>query len=74
MWLNEKYIEEGSGHKNLQQITIKYHSDLRKHRYELVDESKKQCPRIITDKKLVIKVTMDARITTRHKFRTRLGF
>ena len=34
LWLNEKYIEEGLDHKNLREITIKYHSDHRKHRYE----------------------------------------
>ena len=33
LWLNEKHIEEGLGHKNLQEITIKYHSDHRKHIY-----------------------------------------
>ena len=26
LWLNEKHIDEGLGHKNLQEITIKYHS------------------------------------------------
>ena len=40
LWLNEKLIEEGSDHKHLQEITIKYHSDHKKHRYELVEETK----------------------------------
>ena len=38
--LNGKYIEEGLDHKNLQQITTKYNSNHRKHRYELVEEPK----------------------------------
>ena len=38
LWLNEKHIEEGLDHKNLREITTKYHSDHRKHRYELVEE------------------------------------
>ena len=42
MWLNEKHIEQGLDHKNLREITTKYHSDNRKHRYELVDEPKKK--------------------------------
>ena len=33
-------MEEGSDHKNLQEITIKYHSDHRKRRHELVEEPK----------------------------------
>ena len=40
-WLNEKHIEEGLDHKNLQEITIKYHSNYRKHRYEPVNEPKR---------------------------------
>ena len=38
--LNEKHIEEGLDHKTLWEITIKYHSHLGKHRYELVNEPK----------------------------------
>ena len=74
IWLNEKHREEGLDHKNLQEITTKYHSDHRKHRYELVEEPKKQCNRIFIDEKLAIKVIMDCRTTSAHKFRTRLGF
>ena len=73
LWLNEKHIEERLGHKNLQEITTKY-SDHRKHRYELVEEPKKQCNRIFIDKKLTVKVIMDCRTTSAQKFRTRLGF
>ena len=32
--LNEKHVNEGLIHKNLQETTIKYHSNHRKHRYE----------------------------------------
>ena len=74
MWLKEKHIEEGLHYKGLREITIKYHSDHRKHRYELVDEPKKQCNRPFIDKKLAIIVTMCFRTTSAQKFRTRLGF
>ena len=74
MWLNKKHIKEGLDHKNLQEITRKYNLNNRKHRYELVEERKKQVNRIFIDKKLAIKVIMDCRITSAHKFRTRLGF
>ena len=44
--LNEKIKEGGLSHANLPGITRKYHSDYRKHRYQLVDEPKKQLIRI----------------------------
>ena len=47
LWFNEKHIEEELDNKS----TIKCHSDLKKHRYELVTESKKQCNRMFIDKK-----------------------
>ena len=72
--LNEKHIEQGLYHKNLQEITIKYHSDQRKQRYKLVDKVKKQPNRIVIDKKLWIKVTMDNRTTSEHICETRLIF
>ena len=56
------------------QITIKYCSDHRKHRYELVEEPKKQSNRVFIDEKLAIKAIMDCKTTSVHKFRTRLGF
>ena len=37
-----KNLKEGLDHKHLQEITIKYHSDHRKHRYELVDKPQKK--------------------------------
>ena len=72
--LNERYIEKGLDHKNLQEITIKYHSEHRKHRYEPVEEPKKQVNRIFIDEKLASKVIMDCKTTSAHKFRTGLGF
>ena len=58
----------------MREITIKFHSDHRKHRYELVEDPKKQVKRIFTDQKLAVKVIMDCRTTLAHKFRTWLGF
>ena len=40
LWLNEKHRRK-IYQKNLREITIKYHSDHIKRRYELVDEPKK---------------------------------
>ena len=62
------------GHKNLQEIAIKYHSNHRKQRYDLVEEPKKQVNRVFIDKKIAVKVVMDCRTVSAHKFRTRLGF
>ena len=73
MWLNEKHIVEGLDHKNLREIAIKCNSNYRKHRYELIEESKKQVNRIFIDEKLAIKVIIDCRTKSAHKFRTRLG-
>ena len=74
MRLNEKQIEEGLDHKDLREITTKYNSNHRKHRYELVEEPKKRVNRIFIDEKLAIKVIMDCRTTPAHNFRARLGF
>ena len=45
-----------------------------KHKYELVEEPKKQCNRICIDEKLAIKVIMDCKITSAYKFRKGLSF
>ena len=42
LWLNEKHLEGKLGHKNLPAITNKYDQAYKKHRYELVNEVKKQ--------------------------------
>ena len=41
LWLKEKHVKGGLDHKNLQEITIKYHYDHKKHRYELDNNEKK---------------------------------
>ena len=60
-----KNIKEGLDHKSLREVTIKYHSDHRKHKYELIEEPKKQFNSIFMEEKLAIKVIMNCR--------TRLG-
>ena len=52
----------------------KYNSNHRKHRYELIEESKKQVNRIFIEERLAIKVIMNCTTKSAHKFRTRLGF
>ena len=74
LWLNEKYIEQGLDHRYLWGITRKYDSDHRNHRCELIEEPKEQCNRIFIDEKLPIKIVIDCRTTSAHKFRTRLEF
>ena len=74
LWLNEKHIEEGLDHRHLREITAKCNSNHRKHRYELVEEQKKQINRIFINTKLAVKVITDYRTTSTHKFRTRLRF
>ena len=54
--------------------TAKYISNHRKHRFELVDEQKKQPNRIFINKESIIKVIIDCRTMAVHKFRTILGF
>ena len=72
--VNENHMEEGLDHKNLKLNPVKYLSGYRKHRYELVDEPKKQPNRIFIRKELAIKLNMDSTATATHKFRTTLGF
>ena len=56
----------------MREITIKYLSDHRKRKYEIVEDPKKQVNRIFIDEKLTIKVIMDCKTTSPHKFRKRL--
>ena len=53
---------------------VKYLSYHKKHRYELIDELKKQPNRIAIHKKLVTKIIMICRTTAAHMLRTRVGF
>ena len=41
LWLNKKHIE-ALDHKNLRDITTKYNSNHRKHRYELIEEEEQK--------------------------------
>ena len=73
LWINQKHIEKELDHKYLREFTIKYLSDHRKHRYELVEEPMKQVNRTFMDEKLATKVIMDCRTISAHKLRSRLG-
>ena len=57
----------------MREITTKYNTNHREHRYELIKEPKKQVNSIFMDEKLAIKVVTDCRTTSVHKFRARLG-
>ena len=52
----------------MREITIKYHLDYRKHRYEPADKPKKQLNGTFIEENLVIKVIMDCKTTAAHKF------
>ena len=52
--------------------TVKHLFDLRKDRYELVDEPINQSNRIFISKKLITRVTMDFRARRAREFRKRL--
>ena len=54
--------------------TVKHLFDLRKDRYELVDEPINQSNRIFISQKLVTRVTMDFRTRRAREFRKRLWF
>ena len=36
-WLNERHVEQQSGHKNLRAVTRKYDEEYRKCKYDLID-------------------------------------
>ena len=58
----------------MREIVVKYYSDQTKSRYELATEPENQCNIIFTDAKLAVKVIVNCRTTSAHKFRTKLGF
>ena len=74
LWLNESHIEEKLDHKNLQAITIKSYPDYRKHRFELVDEPKKQSNRILLHEDLAFKIIKCCGTVESRKLKKRLGF
>ena len=60
-WLNERHIKDGLGYGSLPVLTKKYHLDYRKHRYELVNEPKKQPNIIFLHEDLAVKIVMVCR-------------
>ena len=72
MWLNEKHIEKGLDHTKLRKNATKYRSYHGKPRHELDNKSKIERSRIFIDEKSAIRVIMDCRTTSAHRFRTRL--
>ena len=73
-WVNENHIKEGLDHANLPVLTRKYHSNYIKHRYELLDEPKKQPNSFFSSKDLAIKIIMDCRTTESLNLEKKLGF
>ena len=74
LWLNEKHIEEKLGHKNLPVTTKKYYQPYKKHRYELVNEPKKQPNRRFLRSDLALKITMNCRTDESCNLKRNLGF
>ena len=74
LWLNEKYIQEKLGHKNLPVITNNYDPVYKKHRYELVGKPKKQPNRRFLHSDLTLKVIMDCRTDESCNLKRNLGF
>ena len=74
MWLNEKNIEEQLGHAHLVAITRRYSPEYKKHRYEFVDNPKKQPNRIFLRGGVAVNVIKDCRTPKSCKVKRRLGF
>ena len=72
--LNERYIEEQLGHKNLQAVTNKYDKIYKKHKYELVDQPIKQPYRRFLRIDLALKIIMDCRTDESCNLKRNLGF
>ena len=71
--LNEKHIEKGLQHHNLLVVIRNWHSDYRKHRYELEDEPKKQPNRIFLPEDLPLTAIRDNRTQESVEFKIKLG-
>ena len=74
LWLHEKNIEEKLGHKNLPTITKKYDQVYKKHKYELVNEAKKQLNRRFLCSDLTLKIILDCRTDESCNLKRNLGF
>ena len=74
LWLNEKNIEEISGHKNLPAISNKYDKIYEKRRYELVNKQIKKWNRRFLHINLALKIIMDRRTDKSCSLKKNLGF
>ena len=74
LWLNGKNIEEKLSHKNLPAITHKYDQTYKKHRYELVNEAKKQPNRRFLRIDLALTIIMDCSTDKSCNLKRNLGF
>ena len=74
LWLNEKHVEEKSGHEKLPVITNKYDSVYKKHRYEFVDKPKKQPNKRVLHSGSALKVIMGRRTNESCNLKKKLGF
>ena len=72
MALRITYRKRIRSKKKFPEIKEEYRLKHRKHRYELVTEPKKESDRSFIDKKLALRVIVDCRKSSTHKFRTRL--
>ena len=71
LWLNEKNI---IGHKNLPAITNRYYQMYKKHRYELVNNRKKQSNRRFLCSYLALEIIMNCKTDESCNFKRNLGF
>ena len=74
MWLNEKHIEKKLGRSTFNKATLKYSSELRKQKQELLKDCFKQTCRIFIKENLALHLIMDSRTVSAIDFRSRLGF
>ena len=74
LWLNEKRVETGLDHKNVQFITKRYDPKYKKHRCEIEDEPKKQPIRNFLGEDLALVVIMDCITVEARDLKMWLGF
>ena len=74
LWLNEKHLEEKLDHEKLVVITGKCCLEHRKHRFELVEESKKEPNKICLHEKIALKTIMNCKRTESNNFKRKLRF
>ena len=74
LWLNENHIEKKLGHKSLPFITNKYDEVYKKHRYDLVNEPKKQPNRRFLHSDLALKIIVNCRTDESCNLNRNFGF